>query len=290
MNFSNKTFFISGGSRGIGLAIALRFAREGANIVIAAKTEEARPGLEGTIYTAAEQIEQAGGKAFPIKCDIRFEDQVETAIDSAAEKFGGIDVLINNASAISLTNTLATDIKHYDLMNNINSRGTFLCSKKALPYLLKSSHPHILNLSPPLDMQPKWFKNNTAYAIAKYGMSLCVLGMAAEFENKGIGVNALWPLTIIATAAIKNNFGEEYVQKSRTPEIVADAAYAILKRDPKQCSGNFFIDEEVLKEESVMDFEKYSYHEGSNQFIADMFVPDSVFSNTKTNLIKAYPE
>jgi len=283
LDFSNKTFFISGASRGIGLAIALRFAKEGANIVIASKTTEPKPNLPNTIYTAAEEIEKAGGKALPIACDIRFEEQVEEAISKAVNHFGGIDILINNASAISMTGTLETEMKRYDLMNSVNARGTFLCSQKALPYLLKSSHPHILTLSPPLDMKAKWFKNNTAYAMAKFGMSMCTLGMAAEFKDKGVGINSLWPLTIIDTAAIRNNFGPALAAKARTPEIVADAAYTILSRDPKVCSGNFFIDELVLREEGITDFKKYSKN-ADQELVADMFVPDEVLSKTDTKL------
>ena len=286
MDFENKTVFISGGSRGIGLAIALKLAEQGANITIAAKTTEPQPGLENTIYTAAEEIDKAGGKALPIQCDIRFEEQVEAAINQTAEKFGGLDILINNASAISMTGTLQTPMKRYDLMNSVNARGTFMCSQKALPHLLESEHPHILTLSPPLDMQPRWFKNNTAYTIAKYGMSMCVLGMAAEFKKKGVGVNALWPLTIIATAAIRNNFGDDFMKRSRTEDIVADAAAVILKRDPKNCTGNFFIDELVLREEGVTDFEQYSYDQESGELFADMFLPDNVFEKTKTELLR----
>jgi citronellol/citronellal dehydrogenase len=288
LNFSQKTFFISGGSRGIGRAIALKLAQRGANIAIAAKTATARSDLDGTIHTVADEIEQAGGTALPIQCDIREEEQVEEAIAKTVSKFGGLDGLVNNASAISVTGTLNTKMKTYDLMNEVNARGTFLCSQKALPHLLKSSHPHILNLSPPLNLHPKWFKNNTAYTIAKYGMSMCVLGMAEEFKNKGVGVNALWPLTTIATAAIENNFGEKYMKMSRSPDIVADAAIAVLSRNPKSCTGNFFIDEEVLKEEGITDFGIYSYEAGSEVFFADGFLPDEVLARTSTKLINIY--
>lgn len=289
MDFSGKTFFISGASRGIGLAIALRFAREGANIVIAAKTTEPKPNLPNTIYTAAEEIEKAGGKALPVACDIRFEEQVEEVVLKAADHFGGIDILINNASAISMSGTLETEMKRFDLMNSVNARGTFLCSQKALPYLLKSSHPHILTLSPPLDMQAKWFQKNTAYSMAKFGMSMCTLGMAAEFKDQGIGVNSLWPLTIIDTAAIRNNFGPAMAEKARSPEIVADAAYAVLSRDPKTSTGNFFIDELVLREEGVTDFSKYSQSNPEEGLIMDMFVPDDILEQTDTKLIGITP-
>ncbi len=288
MNFSQKTFFISGGSRGIGRAIALKLAQRGANIAIAAKTATARSDLDGTIFSVAGEIEKAGGKALALQCDIREEEQVEEAIAKTVSKFGGLDGLVNNASAISVTGTLNTKMKTYDLMNEVNARGTFLCSQKALPHLLKSSHPHILNLSPPLNLHPKWFKNNTAYTIAKYGMSMCVLGMAEEFKDRGVGVNALWPLTTIATAAIENNFGEKYMKMSRSPDIVADAAIAVLSRNPKSCTGNFFIDEEVLKEEGITDFGIYSYEAGSEVFFADGFLPDEVLARTSTKLINIY--
>jgi len=221
---TNKTLFVSGASRGIGLAIAKKAAEDGANVILAAKTAEPHPKLPGTSHTAAEAVEEAGGKAFPVLCDIRFEDQLEEAVNKGADHFGGIDICVNNASAIQLTNTLQTDMKRYDLMNQINARGTFLTSKKCLPFLLKAENPHILNLSPPLDMNPKWFANSVAYSIAKFGMSLCVLGMAEEFKEQGVAVNALWPRTAIATAAVKNILGgDETVKVSRTPEIMADA-------------------------------------------------------------------
>jgi citronellol/citronellal dehydrogenase len=258
-NLTNKTLFISGASRGIGLAIAKRAAQDGANIILAAKTAEPHPKLPGTIYTAADEIEEAGGKAFPVLCDVRYEDQLETAVKNGADHFGGIDICVNNASAIQLTNTLQTDMKRYDLMNQINARGTFLTSKKCIPYLLKSENPHILNLSPPLDMNSKWFSNHVAYSIAKFGMSLCVLGMAEEFKEKGIAVNALWPRTAIATAAVKNILGgDELVKVSRTPEIMADAAYVILTKDSKDFTGNFCIDDNLLADNGVTDFSKYA--------------------------------
>ncbi len=247
-----KTLFISGASRGIGLAIALRAARDGANIVIVAKTAEPHPKLPGTIFTAAKEIEAAGGRALPIMCDIRFEEQVVDAVNQGVAKFGGIDVCINNASAISLTGTLETSMKKYDLMNGINARGTFLCSQATLPHLLKAKNPHILNISPPLNMKPHWFAGHTAYTMAKYGMSMCVLGMAEEFKAQGVGVNALWPRTVIATSAVMNLLGgQTVIAASRKPEIVADAAHVILTKDGKSFSGNFCIDDEVLLQNGV---------------------------------------
>ena len=275
-NLTNKTLFISGASRGIGLAIAKRAAQDGANIILAAKTAEPHPKLPGTIYTAAEEIEEAGGKAFPVLCDVRYEEQLETAVKNGADHFGGIDICVNNASAIQLTNTLQTDMKRYDLMNQINARGTFLTSKKCIPYLLKSKNPHILNLSPPLDMNSKWFSNHVAYSIAKFGMSLCVLGMAEEFKEKGIAVNALWPRTAIATAAVKNILGgDELVKVSRTPEIMADAAYVILTKDSRDFTGNFCIDDNLLADNGVTDFSKYAEVPFS-QLAPDFFVPDNI--------------
>ena len=275
-NLTNKTLFISGASRGIGLAIAKRAAQDGANIILAAKTAEPHPKLPGTIYTAADEIEKAGGKAFPVLCDVRYEDQLETAVKNGADHFGSIDICVNNASAIQLTNTLQTDMKRYDLMNQINARGTFLTSKKCIPYLLKSENPHILNLSPPLDMNSKWFSNHVAYSIAKFGMSLCVLGMAEEFKEKGIAVNALWPRTAIATAAVKNILGgDELVKVSRIPEIMADAAYVILTKDSKEFTGNFCIDDNLLADNGVTDFSKYAEVPFS-QLAPDFFVPDNI--------------
>ncbi|MEM7372162.1 MAG: NAD(P)-dependent oxidoreductase [Bacteroidota bacterium] len=257
--FSGKTAFITGGSRGIGKAIGLKLASQGANIVIAAKTTTPHPKLPGTIYTAAEEMEQAGGKALAVKVDIRFEEEVQAAIETTVETFGGIDILVNNASAISLTGTLQTQMKRYDLMHSINTRGTFMTSKSCLPYLLQSDNPHILNISPPLNMEERWFAPHVAYTMAKYGMSLCVLGMAGEFRKKDVAVNALWPKTAIATAAIKNfPGGEQMWQRSRKPSIMADAAAEILKRDSKTCTGNFFVDEEVLLESGVQDFTDYA--------------------------------
>ena len=288
MDFKGKTVFMSGGSRGIGLAIAKRLASDGANIAIAAKTVEADPRLPGTIHTAASEIEEAGGKALPVQCDIRFEEQVDAAVEKTVETFGGIDICVNNASAIQLTGTLSTPMKRFDLMHQINTRGTFLVSQKTIPHLKKSDHPHILNLSPPLDMQAKWFAGHTAYTMAKFGMSMCVLGMAEEFRKAGIGVNALWPLTAIDTSAVRNLLGGDSVAKmSRSPEILADAAHAILSRDPKTCTGNFFIDEEVLIAEGVEDFSKYQHPE-ADALAADFFVPDAVFERTKTRLHRAF--
>ncbi len=267
-----KTIFITGASRGIGKAIALRAAKDGANIVIAAKTAEPHPKLPGTIYTAAEEVEVAGGKALACVVDIRKEELVEAAVQKTIETFGGIDILINNASAIQLTGTLQTPMKRYDLMHSVNVRGTYLTSQKCLPHLLKSQNPHILNLSPPLNMEEKWFKNHVAYTMAKYGMSMCVLGMAGEFRKKGVGVNALWPRTTIATAAIKNIVGgEQMMKKSRKPDIMADAAHWILTQDAKACTGKFFIDEDLLRESGVTDFEHYSVVPGSDLF-PDFFI------------------
>jgi citronellol/citronellal dehydrogenase len=259
---SNKTLFITGASRGIGLAIALRAARDGANIVIAAKTTEAHPKLPGTIYSAAEEIEAAGGKALPLVVDIRDEARVDAAVAEAVERFGGIDVCVNNASAIFLAGTLQTPVKRFDLMNGVNARGTYVTSRACLPHLLRAANPHILNISPPLNLDPKWFRGHVAYTMAKYGMSMCVLGMAEEFRGK-VGVNALWPRTAIATAAVENLLGgKAMVEASRKPEIMADAAYAILTRPAASCGGNFFIDDEVLAEEGVTDFEAYAVTPG----------------------------
>ena len=267
-----KTLFITGASRGIGLAIGLRAARDGANVVIAAKTDTPHPKLPGTIHTAAKEIEAAGGQALPVLCDIRFEEQVLSAVDQAVKRFGGIDVLVNNASAISLTGTLETPMKKYDLMNGINARGTFLCSQACLPHLLKAPNPHILNLSPPLSMKAKWFGGHVAYTMAKFGMSMCVLGMAEEFKDQGVAVNALWPKTVIATAAVMNLLGgEEAVAASRKPEILADAAHLILTQPSKSFTGRFVIDEELLREHGVSDFGKYAVTPGLEP-LPDFFV------------------
>ena len=271
-NLSGKTLFISGASRGIGLAIARRAARDGANIVIAAKTKEPHPRLPGTIYTAAEEIESSGGKALPLIVDVRFEDQVEAAIEATISKFGGLDILINNASAINLSDTDSLSIKNYDLMHSINTRGTFLCSKKAVPYLKKSENPHVINLSPPLNMETRWFQNHVGYTMAKFGMSMCVLGMHSEYKRFGIAFNALWPRTAIATAAVANHLGGEVMMaKSRTPEIMADAAYIIMNRDSKKFTGNFCIDDEILNSEGITDLIKYQVDQ--NLDISDL-VPD----------------
>ncbi len=258
----NKTIFITGASRGIGRSIALRCASDGANIVIAAKTVEPHPKLAGTIHSVAQEVQAAGGRALAIQLDIREEDAVLAAVKLAAETFGGIDVLVNNASAISLTGTLATPIKRYDLMQGINARGTFLCSQACLPYLLKAPNPHILTLSPPLTLKPKWFKGHVAYTIAKYGMSMCTLGMAAEFASQGVAVNSLWPRTTIATAAVEVYF-PAVLANSRKPEIMADAACVILARDSRTTSGNFFVDEEVLRSEGMSDFSQYAMTPGA---------------------------
>ncbi len=271
MNFKNKTVFITGGTRGIGLAIGKRLAREGANVVIAAKTTEPHPKLEGTIFTAAAEIDEAGGKGLAVKCDIRFEEEVENAVQQAVNQFGGIDILINNASAISLTPTLQTTMKRYDLMNQINGRGTFLTSQKCLPFLLKAENPHILNLSPPLNFEPRWFGPHVAYSIAKYNMSLCVLGMAEEFKGR-VGVNALWPRTTIATAAVQNLLGgDEMVKRSRKPDILADAAYYILSKPASEVSGNFFVDDEVLASEGITDLSGYAVNPDF-ELMPDFFV------------------
>ncbi len=254
----DRTLFISGASRGIGLAIGLRAARDGANVVIAAKTSEPHPKLPGTIYSAAEEIEKAGGKALPVLCDIRSEEQVQAAVAQAVERFGGIDILVNNASAISLTGTLSTPMKRYDLMHQVNIRGTYLCSQACLPHLKKSSNPHVLNLSPPLSMKPKWFAGHVAYTMAKYGMSMCVLGMAEEFRADGVAFNGLWPRTAIATAAIMMIGGDPMMKHSRKVEIMGDAAHAILTRTARECTGNFFVDEDVLRAEGVTDFRPYA--------------------------------
>ena len=275
MKLAGKRIFITGGSRGIGLAIALRAAADGASIAIAAKTAEANPKLPGTIYTAADEINAAGGTALPIQCDLRDENQIEAAIKLAADTFGGIDILINNASAINLTRTEATPAKRFDLMFDVNVRGTFLTSQAAIPYLRASAeagrNPHILNLSPPLSMKPIWFKNHVAYTMAKYGMSMCVLGMAAEFKRDGIAVNALWPRTVIDTAALQMIPGID-ASAGRTPAILADCAYIIFNRPSTECTGNFFVDDELLASEGITDLEKYSVTPGTKDFLLDFFL------------------
>ena len=260
-NLRGKTLFITGASRGIGLAIAVRAAAEGANIVVAAKTVTPNPKLPGTVYTAASAIEAAGGNALPLPVDIRFEDQVTAAVEKAVERFGGIDILVNNASAISLAGTADTSLKRFDLMMGVNLRGTFVCSQACLPHLAKSANPHILTLSPPLDVRAKWFAPHLAYTIAKYGMSMCVLGMSEEFRPLGIAVNALWPCTLIATAALQVIPGAE-PDRGRTPDIVAEAAVDILKRDSHSTTGNFFTDEQVLAQAGITDLSAYAVMPG----------------------------
>jgi citronellol/citronellal dehydrogenase len=275
-SLKNKTLFVSGASRGIGLAIAKRAAKDGANIILAAKTAEPHPKLPGTIYTAAEEIEEVGGKALPVVCDIRDEENVRNAVNKGLDHFGAIDICINNASAIQLTGTLQTDMKRYDLMNQINARGTFLVSKVCLPHLIKSDNPHILNLSPPLDMDPKWFGPHVAYTMAKFGMSLCVLGMAEEFKEEGVAVNALWPRTAVATAAIKNALGGDSIMNiSRSPEIMADAAHVILTKNSREFTGNFCIDDNLLADNGVTDFSQYAEVPFA-ELAPDFFVPDYV--------------
>ena len=270
-DLAGKTMFISGGSRGIGHAIAVRAARDGANVIIAAKTAEPHPRLAGTIYTAAADIEAAGGKALPVICDIRHEDQVQAAVDAGVERFGGIDVVVNNASAINLAGTRELSMKRFDLMHQVNARGTFLVSKLCVPHLLEADNPHILTLSPPLDMDPRWFRNHLAYTMAKYGMSMCVLGMAAEFRGK-IAVNALWPQTTIATAAVANLLGgQAMVDASRTPEIVADAAWHVLTSDHATNTGGFLIDEQVLRGAGITDLHRYAVKPGT-PLMTDLFL------------------
>jgi len=274
MTLKGRTLFITGASRGIGLAIALRAARDGANIVIAAKTDKPHPKLPGTIFTAADEITRAGGNALPLVVDVRDEAQVKGAIEKAAATFGGLDIVVNNASAVQRTPVVETDMRRFDLMHQINTRGTFMVSKYAIPHLEKAENPHILMNSPPLDMQEKWFAGSTAYSIAKYGMSLVVLGLAGELRDKGIAVNALWPRTTIATAAIKNLLGGERVMRmSRTPEIMADAAYLVFQKPARRFTGNFLIDDTFLAAEGVTDFEKYRV-DAAEPLAPTFFVPD----------------
>jgi citronellol/citronellal dehydrogenase len=272
-SLAGKTVLISGGSRGIGLAIGVRAARDGANVVLIAKTAEPHPKLEGTIYTAAEQIEAAGGQALPVVGDIRDEAQVASAVEQAVERFGGIDVCVNNASAINLAGTEAMDMKRYDLMQDINTRGTFVVSKACIPHLKRSDNPHVLTMSPPLSLDPKWLQHHVGYTIAKYGMSLCTIGMAEEFRGDGIAFNSLWPRTIIATAAVQNLLGgDEAMARSRRPELMADAAYAIVTRSSRETTGNLFLAEDVLIEEGVSDFSGYSYGGADAELQTDLFV------------------
>lgn len=275
MSLKGKTLFITGASRGIGHAIGLRAARDGANIVIAAKTEQPHPKLEGTIYSAADDMRAVGGNALAVVCDIRFEEQVQAAMDKAAAEFGGIDIVVNNASAIQLTKTADTEMKRYDLMHQVNARGTFMCSKLALPFLAKAENPHILNISPPLNMSPQWFANFVAYTMAKYGMSMCTLGMSAELRKEGIAVNSLWPETAIATAAVRNLLGgDEAVKGSRKPDIMADAAHWILTQPAKECTGNFFIDVQILRDKCGMtDLDQYASEPGA-KLIRDFFLDE----------------
>jgi citronellol/citronellal dehydrogenase len=274
-SLKGKTLFVTGASRGIGKAIALRAARDGANVVIAAKTAEAHPKLPGTIYTAKEEIEAAGGKALACIVDVRMEDQIRTSVEQAVQTFGGIDILVNNASAISLTGTVETPLKRFDLMMGINTRGTFACSQACIPYLAKAENPHILNISPPLNMESKWFAPHVAYTMAKYGMSLCVLGMSEELKPQKIAVNALWPRTVIATAAVQNLLGgDATVKASRKPDIMADAAYAILTRKSSDFTGNFCVDEDLLRKAGVTDFSHYAMTPGTkdSELLPDYFL------------------
>lgn len=291
---AGKTVFITGASRGIGKSIALKVAKDGANVIVAAKTAQPHPKLPGTIYTACEEIENAGGKGLPCIVDVRDEQAVKNAVDEAVKKFGGIDIVINNASAISLTGTEQTDMKRYDLMHNINTRGTFLVTKTALPYLKQSSHAHVLNLSSPLSMRPKWFKDTVAYTMAKYGMSMCVLGMHEEFRPYKIAVNALWPKTAIYTAAVEMLVGQETAKDvSRKPEIVSDAAYAILIKDPQSTTGNFYIDEDVLKSVGVTDMKQYAYNpDNIDKLLPDGFIDDAPedFQLGSQNIINQTPK
>ncbi|XP_008546412.1 hydroxysteroid dehydrogenase-like protein 2 [Microplitis demolitor] len=278
---AGRTLFITGASRGIGKSIALKAAKDGANIVICAKTAEPHPKLSGTIYTAAKEVEEAGGKALPCMVDVRDEAQVVAAVNEAVNKFGGIDIVVNNASAISLTPTLDTDMKRYDLMNNINTRGTFLVSKTCIPFLKKSPNPHILNLSPPLSMKPKWFQSNLAYTLSKYGMSMCAMGMAEEFKKDGIAVNALWPKTAIHTAAIEMLTRGEGFNVSRKADIIADAAYVIFCRDSKSITGRFIVDEQILKEEGITDFTPYACNpEFKDKLMLDFFLDEEDFQGS----------
>ena len=272
MSFQNRTAFITGASRGIGKAIALKLAGEGANIVIAAKSVEENPKLGGTIYSAAEEIEKAGGRALAVQCDIRFEDQVQSAVEKAVSVFGGIDILINNASAISLSKTEQTESKAFGLMHDINVKGTFFVSKACIPYLKNGNNPHILNLSPPINLDQKWFTNHLAYTMSKYNMTMIAIGLAGELKKYKIAANSLWPKTTIATAAVRNLFGgEALINMSRIPEIIADASYYILNRPSTECTGNTFIDEDVLATEGITDLDKYAVTKGGKLY-TDLFL------------------
>ena len=272
MSFQNKTVFITGGSRGIGKAIALRLAKEGANIVIAAKSIEENPKLGGTIFSAAKEVEAAGGKALAVRCDIRFEDQIQQAVETAVQNFGGIDILVNNASAISLSKIEQTEPKAFGLMHDINVKGTFFVSKACIPYLKKGTNAHILNLSPPINLDQKWFTNHLAYTMSKYNMTMIALGLSGELKKYNIAANALWPKTTIATAAVRNLLGgETLIKMSRTPEIIADAAFYILSKPSAECTGNCFLDEEVLAGEGIVDLDKYAVEPGSRLY-TDLFL------------------
>lgn len=271
MSLRGKTIFVTGATRGIGREIALRCARDGANVVVTGKTAAPHPRLPGTIHSAAAEIESVGGRALPIQLDVRDESAIEAAAKLAVDTFGGIDALVNNASAISLTGTAETPARRFDLMFGVNVRGTFLCSQACLPHLEKAANPHILNLAPPLNMHARWFRDHAAYTMAKYGMSMCTLGMAEEFRARGIAVNSLWPRTTIATAAIEVNFPPAILKASRKPAIMADAAYVILKRDSRRATGNFYIDEAVLREEGITDFDRYAMNPGTPLY-ADLFL------------------
>ncbi|ABC83526.1 SDR family oxidoreductase [Anaeromyxobacter dehalogenans] len=270
-SLKDKTVFITGASRGIGRAIGVAAARQGANVVVAAKTSAPHPRLPGTIHDAAEEMERAGGRALAVECDIRDEAQIAAAVARAVERFGGIDVLVNNASAIFLAGTVDTPMKRWDLMHGVNARGTFAVSQACIPHLARAANPHVLNLSPPLSMEPRWFANHLAYTMAKYGMSMCVLGMAEELRDQGIAVNALWPRTVIATAALNLLGGDETARHGRTPEIVADAAMEILRRPARACTGNFFIDDEVLREAGITDLSRYAVEPGA-ELMPDLFL------------------
>jgi citronellol/citronellal dehydrogenase len=287
MSLQGKTIFMSGGSRGIGLSIAKKCALDGANIAIAAKTAEPHPKLEGTIYTAAKEIEAVGGKALPVVCDIRDEEAVDKAVEACVEKFGGIDICINNASAVSPTPVTNTPMKRYDLMNEVNARGTFMLSQKCHPHLKNGSNPHIVNIAPPLDMSARWFRNHTAYTMAKYGMSMCTLGMAEEFRKDGIAVNSLWPMTSIDTAAVRNVLGGDSMAKmSRTPAIMADAAYILLNQDARDYTGQFVIDEFILASAGETDFKKYNQPGYDGPLAADFFIPSDWVAKSASNVME----
>lgn len=287
MSFKGRTLIMSGGSRGIGLAIAKKIAADGANIAICAKTAEPHPKLAGTIYTAAEEIEAVGGTCLPIVCDIREEDQVRSAVTQTVERFGGLDILVNNASAISLTPTVTTPMKRYDLMNGVNARGTFMMSQACQPHLRHGTNAHILNIAPPLLMEPRWFRNHVAYTMAKYGMSLCTLGMAEEFKRDAIAVNSLWPMTSIDTAAVRNVLGGDSMAKmSRIPDIMADAAYQVLAKPSADATGHFYIDEFVLKEAGVTDFDQYNQPGYSGPLAADFFVSTEMVESSASEVLE----